>query len=251
MTDRRKFLSGLPVTAVALAAGAGAAEKTPAEAPKPVQVREPKPWEPPVLCQPVNSGNVIDPKVNDSFPNVAVTNQHGLTVPFYEAFIRDRIAVVSFMSIGDEPDLGATATMSKIVAALGERVGRDVFVYSITRDPLHDTPERLAEFAARFDAPEGWHFLTASPQHCADLAFRMYRMGHSTLPGPRKVDVVFYGNGKAGLWGAFPLAIQPEDAAERIVSLMPRPRRADGKLRRAGPRKFAYRDDYNHNREIG
>lgn len=248
MTDRRKFLTGLPVAAVAIAAGAEVA-KNPLTSTT-VMPPPPKPWEQPVLCRPVNSGGVIDGAINDSFPNVAVTNHNGLTVPFYETFIRDRVVMLNFMSIRDEEHLPATAMMSRVVDLLGDKVGRDVHVYSVTRDPGYDTPERLAEFASRFNAPEGWHFLTGSQQHCADLAFRMYRMGHSTLPGPRKVDVVFYGNGKVGLWGAFPLDIQPEDAAERITWLMPRKRPADGKLRRAGPRKLAHLSSLNHNRDL-
>jgi hypothetical protein len=198
----------------------------------------------------VNSGNILDSKTNDSFPNVAVTNQNGLTAPFYETFIRDRVVMLNFMSIRDEEHLAVTAMMSKVVDKLGDKVGRDVHVYSVTRDPGHDTPERLAAFASRFIAPEGWQFLTGSQQHCADLAFRMYRMGHSTLPGPRKVDVVFYGNGAVGLWGAFPLHIEPEDAAERLTWVMPRKRPADGKLRRAGPRIFAHQSPHNHNRDL-
>lgn len=249
MTDRRKFLTGLPVAAVAFAAGAEAA-KNPPVSNAVVAPPTTKPWEQPVLCQPVTSGNLIDSAEDDSFPNVALTNQNGMTVPFYETFIRDRVVMLNFMSIRDEEHLPATAMMSRVVDLLGDKVGRDVHVYSVTRDPGYDTPERLAEFASRFNAPEGWHFLTGSQQHCADLAFRMYRMGHSTLPGPRKVDVVFYGNGKVGLWGAFPLDIQPEDAAERITWLMPRKRPADGKLRRAGPRKLAHLSSLNHNRDL-
>lgn len=253
MTDRRKFLSGLPVAAVALAAGTGASATPQPEAAvtaAPVPAKPIQPWETPVLCRPVDSGNVIDSARNDSFPHVAVTNQHGLTVPFYETFILDRVAVINFMSIADEAQLGATAAIAGVVRELGDKVGRDVHFYSVTRDPKNDTPERLAEFAARFDAPEGWYFLTASAQHCADLAFRMYRMGHATLPGPRSVDVAFYGNGKVGLWGTFPIGIRSDDAAERVLSLIPRQRRADGTMRRAGPRRLPHLGTANHNREL-
>lgn len=253
MTDRRTFLTGLPVAAMGVAVGAKAAEvPTPADAKAAAaKLPPPQPWEQPTLCRPVNSGGVIDSVRNDSFPHVAVTNQNGLTVPFYEGFIRDRVVMMNFMSIRDEEHLPITAKMARIVAALGDKVGRDVHVYSVTRDPRNDTPRRLSEFAARFDAPEGWQFLTASEQHCADLAFRMYRMGHSTLPGARSADVVFYGNGGVGLWGAFPIAIEPEDAAERITWVMPRQRPAGAAMRRAGPRRLAFKDKLNHNRELG
>ncbi|MCP3956869.1 MAG: copper chaperone PCu(A)C, partial [bacterium] len=43
---------------------------------------------------------------------------------------------------------------------LGDRVGRDIFMYSISSDPERDTPEVLAEYAKRYRAQPGWWFLT-------------------------------------------------------------------------------------------
>lgn len=41
------------------------------------------------------------------------------------------------------------------------RMGRDLVLLSITIDPLHDTPEILAKYAATWKAdPRSWHFLT-------------------------------------------------------------------------------------------
>ena len=41
------------------------------------------------------------------------------------------------------------------------RLGRDLVLLTITFDPVHDTPEVLAHYAARWDADPGtWHFLT-------------------------------------------------------------------------------------------
>ena len=41
------------------------------------------------------------------------------------------------------------------------RLGRDLVLLTVTFDPLHDTPDVLAEYARRWDAdPESWHFLT-------------------------------------------------------------------------------------------
>jgi len=266
MTDRRQFLTGLPAAAAAgLAVGftttpGSSAERAAAERAAATAARAarsaadfpaPGPLDAPVVCNPVASGGVIDTARRDAFPHVLMTNQNGLGMPFYEGYIRDRVVMMHFMSIREEAHFPATKFVSDVVAELGDRVGREVHVYSITRDPGHDTPARLAAFAQSFGAPAGWQFLTSSREHCADLAFRMYRMGHSALPSAtRKIDVVFYGNGGIGLWGAFPTGIRPDDAAGRIAWVMPGRPGATDRPRRAGPRVFERRSPQNHNREI-
>lgn len=262
MTNRRQFMASLPVAAAAGATAGfyttpGNSQERAAAAASEARARLREaaagvnPNDTPILCNPINSGGVIDQNLRDSFPNVMMVNQDGLGMAFYEGFIENKVVMMHFMSLRDEQHLPITRNMAKVVQELGDKVGRDIFVYSITRDPEHDTPSRMAAYARELNAPEGWHFLTGTPQHCADLAFRMYRMSHATLPGKRKVDVVFYGNGQAGLWGTFPWDIRPDDAAQRVTWVMPRPAHQPGeKLRRAGPRVFDQTDPRNHNREV-
>lgn len=261
MTNRRQFLTGLPVAAaVGFTTTAGnsaeraAFEKAAAKKAMAARLADyptPGPNDAPVVCTPVNSGGVIDISERDAFPNVLMVNQDGLGMSFYEGFVENKVVMMHFMSLRDEEHFPITRYVGDVVAELGDKVGRDVQVYSITRDPEHDTASRLSAYAQELGAPAGWQFLTGTKQHCADLAFRMYRMGHSTLPGKRKVDVVFYGNGGVGVWGTFPVGIRPDDAASRVGWVMPGRAVAQGdKLRRAGPRVFDMHDTRNHNREV-
>jgi len=48
-----------------------------------------------------------------------------------------------------------TARLMKVKRILGDRVGRDVFLYSITIDPERDTPEVLKEYAEKFQIGPG------------------------------------------------------------------------------------------------
>jgi protein SCO1/2 len=49
----------------------------------------------------------------------------------------------------------------QVQRALGDRLGKEVFMYSITLDPKHDTPEVLKAYAKKFGVKPGWTFLTA------------------------------------------------------------------------------------------
>ena len=50
--------------------------------------------------------------------------------------------------------------MVQVQRLLGDRVGSDIFFYSITIDPNHDTPEVLKEYAEKYHVGPGWLFLT-------------------------------------------------------------------------------------------
>ena len=53
--------------------------------------------------------------------------------------------------------LAETARLREVQKILGDRVGRDVFIYSISIDPEHDTPKVLKEYAEKFQAgPDGF-----------------------------------------------------------------------------------------------
>lgn len=85
---------------------------------------------------------------SDYFPNFPVTTHEGKTVRFYDELIKDKMVVVNFIYTNC-PDICSlsTARLSQVVRRLEDRVGRDVFVYSISLDPENDSPEVLAGYA--------------------------------------------------------------------------------------------------------
>jgi protein SCO1/2 len=56
----------------------------------------------------------------------------------------------------------SSATFQQLQQKLGARLGKDVVLVSITVDPLRDTPQRLREYAGRYEAREGWVWLTGA-----------------------------------------------------------------------------------------
>ena len=56
-----------------------------------------------------------------------------------------------------------TANLVRVQKLLGDRVGRDIFFYSITLKPEEDTPEALERYAALHNVGPGWLFLTSKP----------------------------------------------------------------------------------------
>lgn len=189
----------------------------------------------------------VDLNVDGGFPKVSVDSHTGERFEFYKDRVKGRVFLITFTSLAEEGEQGNLANLREGIRRFGDhRIGREVFVNTITTDPENDDLERLQAFAARLGVPGGWCFLRASREEAALLHQRMYRFNKI---GP-SAKLVFYGNaqGNANAWGSFPAKITPEDIAERIGWVLPRPRPAT--LRRAGPRRLWTHPEASHNREI-
>ena len=97
----------------------------------------------------------------DYFPNVPLTTQDGTTLRFYDDLLKGKKVAINliYTSCKDECPL-ETARLVQVQQLLGDRVGKDVFFYSITIDPKRDTPEALKAYAEKFHVGPGWLFLT-------------------------------------------------------------------------------------------
>lgn len=142
------------------------------------------------------------------FPNVVLTTHEGRKVRFYDDLIKDKLVVLNFMyakCTGVCP--GITSNLARVQKLLGNRVGRDVFMYSFTLRPKEDTPQKLAEYAKMHKAGPGWLFLTGEP---ADMELLRRKLGF-TNPDPKldadieqHIGNVRYGNEPLQRWGACP-----------------------------------------------
>jgi protein SCO1 len=102
----------------------------------------------------------------DYFPNVVLTTQDGKTVRLYEDLLKGKSVAINviYTECADVCPL-ETATLVQLRRRLGERVGKDIFFYSISIDPTRDTPEVLKAYAEKFGAGgPGWLFLTGKPE---------------------------------------------------------------------------------------
>ncbi len=111
----------------------------------------------------------------DFFPNVPLVTHQGQTVRFYDDLIKDKVVMINFMYASCEDSCSlATAQLSRVQNILGDRVGKDVFMYSITIDPEHDTPQVLQKHVEKFNVKPGWTFLTGKAE---DIMLLRYKLG--------------------------------------------------------------------------
>jgi protein SCO1/2 len=95
------------------------------------------------------------------FPDVPLTTQDGKVVHFYSDLLKGKIVAIDLIYTNCQFSCPLeTARMVQVQKLLGDRVGKDIFFYSISIDPKRDTPAQLKSYAKKFHTGPGWLFLT-------------------------------------------------------------------------------------------
>jgi protein SCO1 len=154
------------------------------------------------------------------FPDVILRTQDNKQVRFYEDLIKDKIVTINFFYANCEGICPlVTANLLKVQKLLGKRVGRDVFMNSITLKPEEDTPSVLKEYENMHGMGPGWQLLTGKPE---DIELLRKSLGF-TYPNKaidqdksQHIGNVRYGNEPLMLWAACPGMAHAKWIAESI-----------------------------------
>jgi len=134
------------------------------------------------------------------FPNAELVTQDGKKVKFYDDVLKGKILVINFIftSCGDVCPLD-TAQLRRVQELLGDRVGRDIFMYSISVDPENDTPEKLRDFMHKFQIGPGWTFLTGRQDDIDMIQTKLGLRPAGGTPTAHSTSIIV-ANEKTGQW---------------------------------------------------
>jgi protein SCO1 len=154
------------------------------------------------------------------FPNVVLTTHEGEQVRFYDDLIKDKLVTinVAYTSCPVTCPL-TTANLVRVQRLLGDRVGCDLFMYTITLDPQHDTPEVLQAYARSHGVGPGWRYLTGKPDEIESLRRTLgFRWADPARDADRDNHTgnLRYGNEPNMVWGAVPAMADPRWIARCI-----------------------------------
>ena len=159
------------------------------------------------------------------FPNVPLRTHDGRSVRFYDDLVKGKKILINFTYTNCEQTCPlTTANLRKVQAMLGDRMGKDIFIVSLSLDPDRDTPETLKMYAEHNGVGPGWILATGS-RHDIDSIRR--RLGLYDNPDfTQHMGLLTFGNEPEGKWAA----TYALDKAENIVFNV---------LRRVDPFKFS------------
>ncbi|HEX7957237.1 MAG TPA: SCO family protein [Pyrinomonadaceae bacterium] len=180
--------------ALCLGASAAAAAQTPARPtppPAPAEVKDPHAGH-------QHGAEQAQSPAAKYFTDVELIDQDGRKLRFYSDVLKGKTVIVNaFFTTCTSVCPPMNRNMEKIQNALGDRVGKDVFLVSISVDPATDTPPRLKEYSQKFHAKPGWMFLTGKKEN---VDWALYKVGQYVEEKQDHMTVIIVGNEATGLW---------------------------------------------------
>ena len=166
---------------------------------------------------PAQGGDVTP--LRNYFTDVLLINQDGQPMRVYTDLLKDKVVIInSFFTSCTSVCPLMTRNLAKIQERLGDRLGKDVHIISISVDPETDTPPRLKDFAGKFGAKSGWYFLTGKKE---SVEFTLRKLGQYVEARDDHTTVIIMGNVRTGLWKKV-MGLAPADdlikAAESVLN---------------------------------
>jgi protein SCO1/2 len=154
------------------------------------------------------------------FPNLVLTDQEGRKLKFYDDLVKDKIVIFNMFYAKCEGICSPiTRNLVRVQNLLGDRVGKDIFMYSFSLKPKEDNVAALKHYAEMHKVKPGWLFLTGTPE---DLETIRQKLGFVD-PDPEvdkdtsnHIGVIKYGNEPLQRWGGCPGMSAPDWIAESI-----------------------------------
>ena len=128
-------------------------------------------------------------------------DQHGNEVKFVSDVIGDRIVVMDFIYTTCTTVCPViSAVFAQLQKKLGDQLGDEVVLLSVSVDPIRDTPQRLRAYAATHHARPGWVWLTGHKRTMDDVldGLGAYSPNFSDHPA-----MVLVGDARTGQWSRY------------------------------------------------
>lgn len=132
------------------------------------------------------------------FTDVVLVNQNGQEMRLFSDLIKGRtVILIPFFTTCTGACPVMNQNLAKIQDWLGERLGKDAYMISISVDPVTDTVERLREYAKKMNARPGWFFLSGKREN---VEFALKKLGQYVETRENHSNIMIIGNAKTGLW---------------------------------------------------
>jgi len=146
-----------------------------------------------------------------------LVDQDGRQVKFASDVIGDKIVVIDFIYTSCTtvcPVL--SALLGQVQGRLGDHLGDDVALVSVSIDPTRDTPQRLKAYAARYQAQPGWIWLTGGKRTMDEVLDGLGAYSPNFEDHP---SMVLVGDGRSGEWSRFFGFPSPDRIMDQVNTL--------------------------------
>jgi protein SCO1/2 len=163
---------------------------------------------------PAQAGGTDQKPAQQYFGDIELVNQDGAKMRLYSDLLKGKVVIInSFFATCQGSCLPMNRNLEKVQQAMGDHIGKDLFIISISVDPTVDTPASLKAYAKKLNAKPGWNFLTGDKQN---IDYALHKLGQYVDNKQDHLNIFIIGNERTGLWKkAFGLA--PSDELVKVV----------------------------------
>jgi cytochrome oxidase Cu insertion factor (SCO1/SenC/PrrC family) len=151
-------------------------------------------------------------------PDTTLLDQSGREVRFKSEVLGQKTVAIQFIFTTCRaicPVMGAA--FAKLQDRLGERLGQDISLVSVSIDPVTDTPARMKQWGEQFGARPGWTLLTGEERKIENLLKALDATNHSA-------PVILLGNLRTGEWiRSYDEITAPDKLYTQLINLADKP----------------------------
>ena len=159
-------------------------------------------------------GRIELPLVSLEIPDSVLVDQNGKQLKFYSDLVKGKVVVIHFFftTCSDVCPM-QRRSLIRLRNRLGDRLGRDVFFISISKDPKNDTPEKLSEWGKRYGVGPGWTLLTGEPPVIKKL---LWDFAGDEIGQAMHESMIIVGNDRTGTWTSTDGLLLPDELVKVI-----------------------------------
>lgn len=155
--------------------------------------------------------------VNVQLYDLELVTQEGKRVKFKSDVVADKLVAMTFIFTTCTTICPIyNAIFSQLQTLLGERMGKDVVMVTLTLDPTRDVVGRMKRTAQKFGAQPGWLYLTGEKPNVDQV---LKGLGAYFPNFEEHPPMALVGDGKTGTWKRFNGFPSPEQVLAMIDEL--------------------------------
>ncbi len=152
------------------------------------------------------------------FSDLPVIDQHGREWRFFSDLLADKIVVITGFYVNcDTISPRQNLMLNRLQKKLGDRLGHEIRIVSVTVDPARDATAKVAEYARVFAPQPGWFFVTGEKRN---IDWINYRLGQYLEDVEQHRGTIILGNVRTDLWLKASPDSKADDLYDRLNDLL-------------------------------
>jgi cytochrome oxidase Cu insertion factor (SCO1/SenC/PrrC family) len=151
----------------------------------------------------------------DKIPDLTLRDQHGKPHRFYSELVKGKTAIINFFfTTCTSVCPTMMGALARVQQKLGDRLGKDINMLSITVDPEIDTPSQLLKYGRALGVRPGWYLLTGTKEDIDSMVTKL--SGYQLKDKNEHTSLLIIYNEPEGAW-LKTMGLGPPEAIVKVV----------------------------------